>query len=185
MGERSRYDSHAVTVRPDFTLELLSYAEDFERTRQGTSGGERIAQFLDGAVMDSDAATSSEEDDGAKQTKAAKLVTISTMHAAKGLEWPIVVPINTMTGIMAPESAVTDRESDTFYCPVFGVKLVGYDAARDAEKVGDLALVPVLVIIEPGRLEDEVFLLAGWPTRRRPRSRCQLLPVLAGDPGLP
>src|SRR3546814_12089742 len=54
------------------------------------------------------------------------------MHAAKGLEWPIVVPINTMTGIMAPDSAVTDCDSDTFYCPVFGVKPVGYEAARDA-----------------------------------------------------
>ena len=61
-------------------------------------------------------------------------VALYTMHAAKGLEWPIVVPVNTMTGIMAPESAVTDRESDIFYCPVFGVRPVGYDAARDAEK---------------------------------------------------
>lgn len=61
-------------------------------------------------------------------------VALYTMHAAKGLEWPIVVPINTMTGIMAPESAVTDRDSDTFYCPIFGVKPVGYDKVRDAEK---------------------------------------------------
>lgn len=61
-------------------------------------------------------------------------VALYTMHAAKGLEWPIVVPINTMTGVMAPESAVTDRETDTFYCPVFGVKPVGYDEVRDAEK---------------------------------------------------
>ena len=28
-------------------------------------------------------------------------VALFTMHAAKGLEWPIVIPINTMTGIMA------------------------------------------------------------------------------------
>jgi exodeoxyribonuclease-5 len=61
-------------------------------------------------------------------------IALYTMHAAKGLEWPIVVPVNTMTGIMAPESAVTDRDSDTFYCPVFGVKPAGYDEARDAEK---------------------------------------------------
>jgi ATP-dependent exoDNAse (exonuclease V) beta subunit len=61
-------------------------------------------------------------------------VALYTMHAAKGLEWPIVVPVNTMTGIMAPESAVTDRDSDTFYCPVFGVKPAGYDDARAAEK---------------------------------------------------
>ncbi len=61
-------------------------------------------------------------------------VALYTMHASKGLEWPIVVPVNTMTGIMAPESAVTDRDSNTFYCPVFGVRPVGYDEARDAEK---------------------------------------------------
>ena len=61
-------------------------------------------------------------------------IALYTMHAAKGLEWPIVVPVNTMTGIMAPESAVTDRDSNTFYCPVFGVNPAGYDDARDAEK---------------------------------------------------
>ncbi len=61
-------------------------------------------------------------------------VALYTMHAAKGLEWPIVVPINTMTQIIAPESAVTERDSGRFYCPVFGVKPTGYEAARQAEK---------------------------------------------------
>ena len=61
-------------------------------------------------------------------------VALYTMHAAKGLEWPIVLPVNTMTQIMAPESAVIDRANDRFYCPVFGVKPAGYDTARDAEK---------------------------------------------------
>ena len=61
-------------------------------------------------------------------------VALYTMHAAKGLEWPIVVPVNTMTGIMPVEDAVIDRDSDTFYCPVFGVKPAGYDEARGAEK---------------------------------------------------
>ena len=61
-------------------------------------------------------------------------VALFTMHAAKGLEWPIVIPVNTMTGVMAPDSAVIDRHTDTFYCPVFGVAPDGYDAAREAEK---------------------------------------------------
>lgn len=61
-------------------------------------------------------------------------VALYTMHAAKGLEWPIVVPINTMTGTKSPDSAVTDRDNDTFYCPVFGVKPAGYEAVLDAEK---------------------------------------------------
>lgn len=61
-------------------------------------------------------------------------VALYTMHAAKGLEWPIVLPVNTMTRVMAPDSAVINRENDCFYCPVFGVRPVGYDDARDAEK---------------------------------------------------
>ena len=61
-------------------------------------------------------------------------VALFTMHAAKGLEWPIVIPVNTMTGVMAPDSAVIDRQTDTFYCPVLGVAPYGYDAARQAEK---------------------------------------------------
>lgn len=61
-------------------------------------------------------------------------VALFTMHAAKGLEWPIVIPVNTMTGVMAPESAVIDRQTETFYCPVLGVPPEGYEAAREAEK---------------------------------------------------
>lgn len=61
-------------------------------------------------------------------------VALFTMHAAKGLEWPVVIPINTMTGVMAPDSAVVDRQTDTFYCPVLGVAPSGYDVARQAEK---------------------------------------------------
>ena len=61
-------------------------------------------------------------------------VALYTMHAAKGLEWPIVVPINTMTRVMAAESAVTDRASGRFHCRVFGVGPTGYEAARNEEK---------------------------------------------------
>jgi exodeoxyribonuclease-5 len=61
-------------------------------------------------------------------------VALFTMHAAKGLEWPIVIPVNTMTGVMAPDSAVIDRQTETFYCPVLGVVPEGHEAARQAEK---------------------------------------------------
>jgi len=61
-------------------------------------------------------------------------VALFTMHAAKGLEWLIVIPINTMTMVMGPDRAVIDRETDTFHCPVLGVAPDGYEAARQAEK---------------------------------------------------
>jgi exodeoxyribonuclease-5 len=61
-------------------------------------------------------------------------VALYTMHAAKGLEWPIVMPVNTMTQIKAPDNSVLDRCSGRFYCPVFGVKPTGYETASEAEK---------------------------------------------------
>jgi exodeoxyribonuclease-5 len=60
-------------------------------------------------------------------------VALFTMHTAKGLEWPIVIPINTMTGVKGPDSAVVDRRSDTFYCPILGVAPEGHEAVLDAE----------------------------------------------------
>lgn len=61
-------------------------------------------------------------------------VALYTMHAAKGLEWPIVVPINAMTRVKGPGAEVTDRASDRLYCPVLGIDPTDYDAVRDAEK---------------------------------------------------
>ena len=61
-------------------------------------------------------------------------VALYTMHAAKGLEWPIVVPINTMTWVRATGTAVTDRAGGGFYCSVLGVEPSGYAAARNDEK---------------------------------------------------
>ena len=40
-----------------------------------------------------------------------------------------------MTQVRAPDSAVTDRASGRFYCPVFGVAPTGHEAAHDDEKV--------------------------------------------------
>ena len=62
-------------------------------------------------------------------------VALYTMHAAKGLEWPVVIPVNTMTQVRTAERAVTDRVSGRFYCPVFGVEPEGFAAVLDAEKV--------------------------------------------------
>ncbi|QFI77210.1 AAA family ATPase [Bradyrhizobium betae] len=53
-------------------------------------------------------------------------VALITIHAAKGLEWPIVIPIN-MTG--APRSEVGlmhDRRSGQFSTPVLGIEPNGY-----------------------------------------------------------
>jgi len=61
-------------------------------------------------------------------------VALYTMHAAKGLEWPIVVPVNTMTQTKTSDSAFIRRATGHFYCRVFGVASLGYEAASAVEK---------------------------------------------------
>ena len=61
-------------------------------------------------------------------------VALYTMHAAKGLEWPVVIPVNTMTRVRSTDRAVTDRRSGRFYCRVFGVQPTGLEEARAAEQ---------------------------------------------------
>jgi ATP-dependent exoDNAse (exonuclease V) beta subunit len=60
-------------------------------------------------------------------------VALYTMHAAKGLEWPIVIPINTMTRIKSVSGPIVERSTGHFYCAVFGVKPTGYAMALAAE----------------------------------------------------
>ena len=60
-------------------------------------------------------------------------VTLYTMHAAKGLEWPVVVPINTMTKTMGANAVFCEREGQRLCCPVLGVKPAGYEDALNKE----------------------------------------------------
>jgi ATP-dependent exoDNAse (exonuclease V) beta subunit len=53
-------------------------------------------------------------------------VSLITIHAAKGLEWPIVIPIN-MTGTPKSESGLMhDRRSGEFSVPVLGIEPADY-----------------------------------------------------------
>jgi exodeoxyribonuclease-5 len=61
-------------------------------------------------------------------------VTLYTMHAAKGLEWPIVMPINTLTQVQAADGTFVARSSGVLHCRVFGGQPPGYDTAREEEQ---------------------------------------------------
>lgn len=65
-------------------------------------------------------------------------ITLNTMHSSKGLEWPLVIPVNGGTELMAADSEFLERASATLYCKVFGVAPPGYAAASEKEKA-DLA----------------------------------------------
>ena len=61
-------------------------------------------------------------------------VALYTMHASKGLEWPIVIPINTMTQLMHTSKTIIDSKSNTLYMPVFGEEPVGHSEIHEYEK---------------------------------------------------
>jgi exodeoxyribonuclease-5 len=57
-------------------------------------------------------------------------VALITIHAAKGLEWPVVVPIN-MTGAPKSESGLMhDRRTGEFSIPVLDIETAGYAAIK-------------------------------------------------------
>lgn len=60
-------------------------------------------------------------------------VALVTMHASKGLEWPIVVPINTMTTGMPVRDPIIESGTGRIFMPVFGVAPSGYEEAKAAE----------------------------------------------------
>lgn len=60
-------------------------------------------------------------------------VSLLTVHASKGLEWPIVVPINCMTAKTAADTTVVDREAGVLFMPVLGHRPSGHVDAHEAE----------------------------------------------------
>lgn len=63
-----------------------------------------------------------------------RAVSLITMHSSKGLEWPVVVPINTATEPKKHVGAVLERRTGTLHLPVLGVHPIGTLEAIEAEK---------------------------------------------------
>jgi len=61
-------------------------------------------------------------------------VSLITMHSSKGLEWPVVIPVNTSTGLKEGVSTIISRETGQLYTKVFGIAPDGFAEAADDEK---------------------------------------------------
>ena len=65
--------------------------------------------------------------------EAADSVNILTMHSSKGLEWPIVIPINSMTLVESPDNFIYRGSDDTVHGKVFDFPNREQAEAKQAE----------------------------------------------------
>ena len=65
---------------------------------------------------------------------AADSVSLITMHSAKGLEWPIVIPINTTTRPRPAKGLLYGRHDDTIHIQNSNFTSWGYHEVRDEEE---------------------------------------------------
>lgn len=70
----------------------------------------------------------------ARPDTARPAVSLITMHSSKGLEWPVVVPINTATMVTSRASSAIDALTGTLHMSVFKHHPNGTAAAIEAEK---------------------------------------------------
>ncbi len=58
---------------------------------------------------------------------------VITVHSAKGLEWPVVIPINTLTGVQAEKGIIFSREDGTLHMRLGDLEPASYTEVRTKE----------------------------------------------------
>jgi ATP-dependent helicase/nuclease subunit A len=59
---------------------------------------------------------------------------VITIHSAKGLEWPVVIPINTTTGVQGTKGILYRRDDETLHMKVAGIEPASYTEVKAFEE---------------------------------------------------
>ncbi len=59
---------------------------------------------------------------------------VITIHSAKGLEWPVVIPINTTTGVQGTKGILYRRSDDTLHMKIAGIEPASYTEVKAFEE---------------------------------------------------
>lgn len=102
-------------------------------------------------------------------------VSIITMHSAKGLEWPVVIPINSTTGLRYQDSFLYRRRDDSVHFKILGYAGSEYEETM-AEEIMELTRERVrLWYVALTRARD--LLLLPRPSERMKRDWMSLIDV--------
>jgi exodeoxyribonuclease-5 len=59
---------------------------------------------------------------------------VITIHSAKGLEWPVVIPINTTTGVQGTKGILYRRNDDSLHMKIAGIEQASYMEVKAFEE---------------------------------------------------
>ena len=59
---------------------------------------------------------------------------VITIHSAKGLEWPVVIPINITTGVQGTKGILYRRNDDTLHMKIAGIEPASYTEVKAYEE---------------------------------------------------
>jgi exodeoxyribonuclease-5 len=59
---------------------------------------------------------------------------VITIHSAKGLEWPVVIPINTTTGVQGTKGILYRRDDETLHMKIAGIEPASYTEVKAFEE---------------------------------------------------